>query len=459
VSSLGALNAEREYDPMGRLVSQRNGSQNKPILVRKYSYDLAGNLQQIDDIKQGPKLFSYDPLDRLKVVAGMDSEQFDFDPAGNIVNQTNNSTSTNTTSSNSGGLVQGNRLKVFQDYRFEYDDVGNLIQEKKGSKTSRFTYNAQNQLLTVEKDSQQFEYQYDPLGRRIQKKDAFGETTYLWDGDTLISEERNNLQTTYINEPGSFVPLCQVRNNTIFYYHNDHIGTPQALTDVRGEVVWQARYKVYGNIVSYDVEEVENNLRFQGQYFDKETGLHYNRHRYYHPVIGRFTTVDPIGLEGGNNNYQYAPNPVTWVDPLGLVDINLFSKTENIHQYATKVASDPNRFSVGAHGNPSLIHDQNHKEVTPKKLAEKIQAHPKYKKGMPVDLLSCSTGKGVGSYAQKLSNQLGASVKAPNKLLWYKSNGKLSVFGMTADGKKDLTDAGQMLEFKPTGKTPCKGGL
>jgi len=70
---LGALNAEREYDPMGRLISQRNGSQNKPLLVRKYSYDLAGNLQQIDGIKQNPKLFSYDPLDRLKVVAGMDS--------------------------------------------------------------------------------------------------------------------------------------------------------------------------------------------------------------------------------------------------------------------------------------------------------------------------------------------------------------------------------------------------
>uniref|UniRef100_UPI003AA90DAC RHS repeat-associated core domain-containing protein n=1 Tax=Vibrio rumoiensis TaxID=76258 RepID=UPI003AA90DAC len=60
-------------------------------------------------------------------------------------------------------------------------------------------------------------------------------------------------------------------------------------------------------------------LRFQGQYYDEETGLHYNRHRYYSPDTGRFITVDPIGLAGGLNNYQYVKNPTGWVDPLGLV--------------------------------------------------------------------------------------------------------------------------------------------
>ncbi|VAW71421.1 Rhs-family protein, partial [hydrothermal vent metagenome] len=65
-------------------------------------------------------------------------------------------------------------------------------------------------------------------------------------------------------------------------------------------------------------EEIENNLRFQGQYFDEETGLHYNRHRYYNPGTGQFISQDPIGLLGGVNNYQYAPNPVGWTDPLGL---------------------------------------------------------------------------------------------------------------------------------------------
>ncbi|WP_284358229.1 RHS repeat-associated core domain-containing protein, partial [Pseudomonas syringae] len=64
--------------------------------------------------------------------------------------------------------------------------------------------------------------------------------------------------------------------------------------------------------------EVEQNLRFQGQYFDVETGLHYNTFRYYDPEIGRFTTQDPIGLLGGFNLYQYAPSPIGWIDPLGL---------------------------------------------------------------------------------------------------------------------------------------------
>ncbi|HGN3019135.1 RHS family protein [Acinetobacter baumannii] len=61
-------------------------------------------------------------------------------------------------------------------------------------------------------------------------------------------------------------------------------------------------------------------MRFQGQYFDKETGLHYNTFRYYAPDLGRFTQQDPIGLAGGLNLYQYAPNPLTWIDPLGLTD-------------------------------------------------------------------------------------------------------------------------------------------
>ena len=75
------------------------------------------------------------------------------------------------------------------------------------------------------------------------------------------------------------------------------------------------------NVLKQVVEAVSSPLRFQGQYFDAETGLHYNRHRYYAPDTGRFTTVDPIGLAGGLNNYQYVPNPTGWVDPLGLASV------------------------------------------------------------------------------------------------------------------------------------------
>lgn len=85
--------------------------------------------------------------------------------------------------------------------------------------------------------------------------------------------------------------------------------------------MWSAQYRAYGQLAIAEVEEVTNPLRFQGQYHDVETGLYYNRHRYYDPKSGRFTTIDPIALAGGLNNYQYVKNPTGWIDPLGLQSV------------------------------------------------------------------------------------------------------------------------------------------
>lgn len=109
-----------------------------------------------------------------------------------------------------------------------------------------------------------------------------------------------------------------MQDQKVYHYHVDHLGTPQEISNEQGEIVWSVRYRAYGNVVKKEIEQIENNLRFQGQYFDEETGLHYNRFRYYNPTTGRFINQDPIGLLGGMNNYQYVPNPTGWVDPLGL---------------------------------------------------------------------------------------------------------------------------------------------
>uniref|UniRef100_UPI00201F73D8 RHS repeat-associated core domain-containing protein n=2 Tax=Escherichia coli TaxID=562 RepID=UPI00201F73D8 len=86
-----------------------------------------------------------------------------------------------------------------------------------------------------------------------------------------------------------------------------------------GKIVWETGYQVWGNTIQEkDHGRVEQNLRYQGQYLDRETGLHYNLHRYYDPDVGRFIVTDPIGLAGGLNLYQYGPNPLGWIDPLGL---------------------------------------------------------------------------------------------------------------------------------------------
>nr|WP_174505898.1 PAAR-like domain-containing protein [Acinetobacter sp. Marseille-Q1620] len=119
----------------------------------------------------------------------------------------------------------------------------------------------------------------------------------------------------------------------VYWYQNDHLGTPRELTSHDGDIAWEAVYQAWGNTVTVEWQEVElqaiqlNEIeksyllqphRFQGQIYDAETGLHYNRFRYYDPDMGRFISHDPIGLLGGDNHFQYAPNPVEWVDPFGL---------------------------------------------------------------------------------------------------------------------------------------------
>jgi len=103
-----------------------------------------------------------------------------------------------------------------------------------------------------------------------------------------------------------------------YYFHNDHLVTPQALTDKDQNVVWQAEYDPFGKATE-TVSEVEQNLRFPGQYLDRESGLHYNYYRTYDSELGRYTQSDPIGLAAGLGTYPYVKNnPVRLIDPLGL---------------------------------------------------------------------------------------------------------------------------------------------
>ncbi len=106
---------------------------------------------------------------------------------------------------------------------------------------------------------------------------------------------------------------------TVRHYHCNHLGTPIALTNLQGEVVWAAKSDPWGNVAhEFNCEAISQSIRLPGQYEDEETGLHYNRHRYYDPAIGTYVNQDPIGLTGGVNGYMYPANPNTHIDPLGL---------------------------------------------------------------------------------------------------------------------------------------------
>ncbi|MCV4305562.1 RHS repeat protein [Escherichia coli] len=105
----------------------------------------------------------------------------------------------------------------------------------------------------------------------------------------------------------------------IHLYHCDHRGLPLALVSTEGTTAWYAEYDEWGNLLNEEnPHQLQQLIRLPGQQYDEESGLYYNRHRYYDPLQGRYITQDPIGLKGGWNFYQYPLNPISNIDPLGL---------------------------------------------------------------------------------------------------------------------------------------------
>ncbi len=382
--SQGQLQSEFAYDPAGRLSAQQvrptatagpaamqltglvspafptpasaRGlkdlqGQLKGVIERHYQYDLSGQLVQWRDRQRGLTRYSYDAAGRIKrsqiglmkdwgsIGVRADgvgnntghpmaaNEQFHWDAASNLI-----PAEATSSPGSAGNLVSGNRLLVWQDARYAYDEHGNLIERLQGKRGSagqtrtHFTWDAANQLVRAEvargpddiATNQTFNYAYDALGRRIAKTDSFGTTHFAWDGDRMALERRGGNETIHLYHPDSFVPLAQFHNGSLHHLHTDHLGTPLEASNDAGEITWQVTYRTWGNVVTEEVADIQQRLRFQGQYFDAETGLHYNHFRYYEPEVGQFISLDPIGLIGGFNLYQHSPTPTGWIDPLGL---------------------------------------------------------------------------------------------------------------------------------------------
>jgi RHS repeat-associated protein len=112
---------------------------------------------------------------------------------------------------------------------------------------------------------------------------------------------------------------------TVRHYHCDHLGTPLALTDESNQIVWAARLDPWGNVQEeFNPQHISQPIRLPGQHHDKDTGLYYNRHRYYDPSIGSYVNQDPIGLRGSRNQYSYPLSPYRKIDPLGLFEFPIY---------------------------------------------------------------------------------------------------------------------------------------
>ncbi|WP_227470630.1 RHS repeat-associated core domain-containing protein [Massilia sp. YMA4] len=329
---------EYRYDPIGRLLAA-----NSAMGHETFAFDPAGNIQVPNTAQQYQSIATRAPLPKvldnlLKEYAGT---SYRYDDRGNLIERRQNG----------------------QRDTFEWDAFNRMARAITRLGVTTFAYDPLGRRIAKHGQA---------TGGTTLRKSAH--TMYGWDGDTLALESSvhyghaHHEQTVhYVYERGSFVPLVQATRHQalqlapttdikalmagndgrydialdplwngeyeqeaepfetekIAFYQCDQLGTPQELTDCEGKVAWSAQYKAWGKAkeaisdAAYKAG-IRSLIRFQGQYLDDETGLHYNRFRYYDPISGRFVSRDPIGLVGGLNSHQYAPNPTGWIDPSGL---------------------------------------------------------------------------------------------------------------------------------------------
>ena len=228
-----------------------------------------------------------------------------------------------------GGLLHQDR-----DTRYAYDANGNVVEKRVADGPAwRYRWSEAGRLMGVTTgDRTEVAFAYDALGRRVEKRVGARSTRWLWDGNVPVHEwtegcgsaaDKAEL-TTWLFGPGGFTPLGKIvqrradRRGKAYNIVSDYIGTPQEMLDEAGRVAWKAQLDVYGvpTVEHGDTEDCP--WRWPGQYEDKETGLFYNRFRYYDPERGGYLSQDPIRLNGGRTLYSYASDTLLHIDPLAL---------------------------------------------------------------------------------------------------------------------------------------------
>ena len=188
-----------------------------------------------------------------------------------------------------------------------YNDRNHIANRQSPDGAVQYAYDSRDQLVRVETSSGVWEAEYDALGRRTRKISAGQTTEYHWNMDQLIAEVRpdGTLRLYLDADPLALSPLLFLDYGSTdapvdacrrYFVFSDQIGTPCLIEDESGAELWRARIDPYGRAQIAADARFEFNLRFPGHYFDGETGLHYNRCRYYDPALGRYLQSDPWDL-------------------------------------------------------------------------------------------------------------------------------------------------------------------
>lgn len=356
---------QSSYDALGRVSRQRAGGAaaeawgraGEPSLLDArpgplsvdiaYRYDAAGELAESWDQARGRTQYAYDPIGQLlaKAPEQARAELFRYDAAGNLYETGE--------AAEAREYGQGNRLLRKGEWEYAWDLDGRLTEKRRPDPAGGqdevwgYRWDAAGLLKEVERpDGLRVAFAYDPFARRLSKRVTrsgankldrvlVSETRFVWDGDVLVHEIESRAreggdpvveERTYWFEDGGFAPVAhrERRLDDVgrdgggwYHYVNDPSGAPERLVDARGEVACELKRKAWGETEVVG-GKAGTRIRFQGQYEDEETGLRYNRWRYYDAEGGSFVSPDPIGLNGGQHAYRYVTNPTAWVDPFGL---------------------------------------------------------------------------------------------------------------------------------------------
>ncbi|WP_240354316.1 RHS repeat domain-containing protein, partial [Pectobacterium brasiliense] len=308
--------------------------------------------------------------------------------------------------------------------QYRYDDCGRLAVKRETRpgfrpKETYFDWDVQDRLVRVSlPDGARWRYRYDAFGRRVSKvregqvpsAQAVARVAYRWDGDQLIGQQQYRAdgsaarEVQWVYEPGSFRPLAQVEaqgdSTQLHYIITDLTGTARELCSEEGEVRWRGEQGLWGAhreerrpiplrryLGDAANEEVYCELRYQGQLFDAETGLYYNRHRYYDAESGQYLSPDPIGLGGGIRPQGYVHNPLEWCDPFGLQFTNA-SLSGGTHAGSSAQGALLNQFYQTAESSNGIVDSLKSTGKLPSNYVTKAQA----------EAAGWSRGKALGNY-------------------------------------------------------------
>ncbi|MFE2426782.1 RHS repeat-associated core domain-containing protein [Streptomyces sp. NPDC059373] len=351
----GGCEITQSWDALGRLTAQRlTGPGARLLQQREYTYRPDGHLTGVDDPAQGSLRHTLDAMGRVTGVNARDwSESYAYDAAGNQ-SEAQWPDGLPMTESRGERRYTGTRISTAGNVRYEHDALGRMTlrQRKRLSRapeTWTFQWDVDDRLTRVTTpDGETWTYLYDPLGRRIAKRrlTADGgiaeETTFTWDGATLAEQTTTRADgapaVSIAWDYNGLRPIAQTEykadqdqeeiDRRFFAIVTDLVGAPTELVDESGEISWRARTTLWGTTTWNLDSTAYTPLRFPGQYFDAESGLHYNFHRYYDPGTGRYLSPDPLGLSPAPNPVTYVDNPHRMTDPLGLAPyVNLYHGT------------------------------------------------------------------------------------------------------------------------------------